>query len=82
MNRLPWHAVYHDIEVFRPDLYSSGIGSKVYVNVPPGLMFSAILRSTRTAVHPTTIILRRGSALPMMCSATVRPASEAEGEYS
>jgi hypothetical protein len=36
---LPWHAVYGDIEVFRPDLYASGIGSKVYVNVPPGLMF-------------------------------------------
>jgi hypothetical protein len=37
---LPWHAVYHDIEVFRPDLYASGVSSKVYVNVPPGLLFS------------------------------------------
>ena len=37
---LPWHAVYGDIEVFRPDLYAGGISSKVYVNVPPGLMFS------------------------------------------
>jgi hypothetical protein len=37
---LPWHAVYRDIEVFRPDLYSAGVSSKVYVNVPPGLLFS------------------------------------------
>ncbi len=37
---LPWHELYHEAEVFRPDLYAKGVRSQVYPNAPPGELFS------------------------------------------
>jgi hypothetical protein len=37
---LPWHDLYHEAEVFFPDLYAKGVRSQVYPNAPPGEMFS------------------------------------------
>jgi hypothetical protein len=37
---LPWHELYHEVEVFRPDLYAKGVKSTVFTNTPPGELFS------------------------------------------
>ena len=37
---LPWHELYHEAEIFRPDLYAQGVRSQVFVNAPPGELFS------------------------------------------
>jgi len=37
---LPWHEIYHEVEVFRPDLYAKGVKSQVFLNTPPGMLFA------------------------------------------
>ena len=37
---LPWHEIYHEVEVFRPDLYVKGVKSQVFSNTPPGELFA------------------------------------------
>ena len=37
---LPWHEIYHEVEVFRPDLYAKGVKSQVFSNTPPGMLFA------------------------------------------
>jgi hypothetical protein len=37
---LPWHEIYHEVEVFRPDLYAKGVKSQVFINTPPGELFA------------------------------------------
>ena len=78
---LPWHEMYHEVEVFRPDLYAKGVKSQVFINTPPGMLFAGDPGVAEDGRSPDYKTFAPELALLMMYSAMERRVFEAVAEY-